>query len=94
VIARSRTAARLGAGVLTAAGALALVGVGSASADTLTPQAGAVSVAQPVRGDFCDNQRNQWARPCQGHDQWRWDRQHNRWEHWRHNDRDGRWYRR
>jgi hypothetical protein len=88
------TAVRATAGAL-AIGALTLVGAGAADAATIAPATTpGASATQPWRGDFCDNQRNQWNRDCQRHDTWRWDQHGHRWDHWRYEDRDHRWHQR
>lgn len=94
------TAVKATAAVL-ATGALALVGAGSASAETIAPTTTpGASVAQPWRGDFCDDRRNQWNRACERHDTWRWEGQRwdgHRWQggHWQHYRFNGhRWDRR
>lgn len=77
--------------IAAAAGSLAILaaglGVGTASAST-------DATARPVsRVAFCDQERNEWAPACRGHEQWRHGRDGHV-EHWSFNDRDHRWHRR
>jgi hypothetical protein len=78
--------------VLGAASALLVggLGVGSASAETLSPEQGAQSAAAWHPRDFCDqwNHRGDWR--CRSYDRWGWDG--HRWHHWRWNGH--RWYER
>lgn len=82
-------------GVLTvlAAGALAVggLGVGTASAATITPeQAAPAPQVTWWHGDFCDDWGHRFAPQCRG-DRWNWDNRHHRWDHWRWDGRGHRW---
>ena len=91
-----RTARRGGAFALCAAGALTL-GVGSASASTLTPapQAAVVSSSQVYLADwdYCDDWNHRGDGQCRG-DRWTWDGRnwiHDRWDGHRWNHRGDFW---
>jgi hypothetical protein len=83
-----RVMARGVAAVLCAAGALGLVGVGTASAATLDLDQQA-SAARPVHRDFCDDWNHRGNRACWSQNQWRWDG--HRWHHYRWEPRQHRW---
>jgi hypothetical protein len=77
-----RTALRGSVVALGVAGAVAL-GVGTASASTLTPAPRAATVSSSYlvnRGDYCDDWNHRRDGRCRG-DRWNWDGPHHRWNH-------------
>jgi hypothetical protein len=80
-----RSIIQRGAVAVAVTGALITgVGVGTASAATVTDQAtpAAQATAYP-RWDVCDNFNRRFDRDCRTHDRWYWDGGHRRWTHWR-----------
>lgn len=86
-----------GAVLVCAAGALAMTGVGVASASTVSPElspAASSTAAHPRYWDRCDDWGHRWDRDCYRNTRWYWHGDghgHGRWDRWRWDDRRHHW---